>query len=115
MVRTLTSRWCLAATMFVAAVALHGQQATWQPPNAEGQGQTPVMPWHQEPRHRPLVQSGPTRIIGSPTPPGHVSWFHSHAWPVCYLTVAESQTRTQLRGREWGARGRAAGPGRGAP
>lgn len=115
MVRALTSSSCVAVALFVAAVALQGQQATWQPPSADGQGQTPVMPVHQEPHHRQLFQSGPMRIIDLQIPPGDVSWFHSHEWPVFYLTVADSQTRTQILGLEWGARARGAGPGRGAP
>jgi hypothetical protein len=115
MVRALTSSSCVAAALFVAVVALQGQQATWQPPDEQGQGQTPVMPVHQEPHHRQLFQSGPMRIIDLQIPPGDVSWFHSHEWPVFYLTVADSQTRTQVLGLEWGARARGAGPGRAGP
>jgi len=71
------------------------------------------MPVHQEPHHRQVFQSGPMRIIYLQIPPGDTSWFHSHEWPVFYLTVADSQTRTQILGEEWGAgRGRG-GPGRG--
>src|SRR5688572_25737321 len=115
MVRALTLSSCVAAALFVAVVALQGQQATWQPPDEQGQGQTPVMPVHQEPHHRQLFQSGPMRIIDLQIPPGDVSWFHSHEWPVFYLTVADSQTRTQVLGLEWGARARGAGPGRAGP
>jgi len=96
--------------LLVASVVLHAQ---WQPPNEAGVGQTPIMPVHQEPHHRQVFQSGPMRIIDLQIPPGDVSWFHSHEWPVFYLTVADSQTRTQILGEEWGAgRGRG-GPGRG--
>jgi hypothetical protein len=72
------------------------------------------MPVHQEPHHRQVFQSGPMRIIDLQIPPGDMSWFHTHEWPVFYLTVADSQTRTQIFGEEWGARGRGAAPG-GAP
>jgi hypothetical protein len=68
------------------------------------------MPVHQEPHHRQLFQYGPLRIIDLQIPPGDMSWFHTHEWPVFYLTVADSQTRTQILGEEWGARGRGAGP-----
>lgn len=115
MSRALTLSSCVAAAVLAAAVALQGQTTVWQPPSSDGQGQTPVMPVHQEPHHRQLFQSGPMRIIDLQIPPGDVSWFHSHEWPVFYLTVADSQTRTQILGLEWGARGRGAGPGRGAP
>jgi len=101
-----------------AAIALHAQTAAWQPPDEAGQGQTPVMPVHQEPHHRQLFQHGPLRIIDLQIPPGDMSWFHTHEWPVFYLTVADSQTRTQIFGEEWGARGRGGAPGaatRGGP
>jgi hypothetical protein len=73
------------------------------------------MPVHQEPHHRQVFQSGPMRIIDLQIPPGDMSWFHTHEWPVFYLTVADSQTRTQIFGEEWGARGRGAAPGGAAP
>ena len=115
MTRRLTGSLAAAGLlMFVAA--LHAQQApAWQPPDEAGQGQTPMMPVHQEPHHRQVFQHGPMRIIDLQIPPGDMSWFHTHEWPVFYLTVADSQTRTQIFGEEWGARGRGAGPGRGAP
>jgi len=113
---------CVAGGLFAAAAlalhgqtALHGQGVAWQPPDDAGQGQTPVMPVHQEPHHRQVFQSGPMRIIDLQIPPGDMSWFHTHEWPVFYLTVADSQTRTQIFGEEWGARGRGAAPGGAAP
>ena len=106
-----------AAVALLAGAALYGQTAIWQPPDEAGQGQAPVMPVHQEPHHRQVFQSGPMRIIDLQIPPGDMSWFHMHEWPVFYLTVADSQTRTQILGEEWGARGRGAGAAgaRGAP
>ncbi len=109
MPRALGSAFCLAA-LFSVAIALHGQTPAWQPPDEAGQGQTPVMPVHQEPHHRQVFQHGPMRIIDLQIPPGDMSWFHTHEWPVFYLTVADSQTRTQILGLEWGARARGAGP-----
>ena len=117
MSRGLTLISCLAGGLLVAG-ALHAQTVTWQSADEAGQGQTPVMPVHQEPHHRQVFQYGPMRIIDLQIPPGDMSWFHTHEWPVFYLTVADSQTRTQILGEEWGARGRGAGagaPGRGAP
>ena len=93
-----------------ATIALHAQAPAWQPADEAGQGQTPVMPVHQEPHHRQVFQYGPLRIIDLQIPPGDMSWFHTHEWPVFYLTVADSQTRTQILGEEWGARGRGTGP-----
>jgi quercetin dioxygenase-like cupin family protein len=104
----------LLAAALASSVAVFGQGSPWQPPNEAGEGQTPIMPVHEEPHHRQLFQSGPMRIIDLQIPPGDTSWFHTHEWPVFYLTVADSQTRTQVFGEEWGAgRGRGAGPGRG--
>ena len=98
----------------VAATAALQAQTTWRPPDEAGQGQAPVMPVHQEPHHRQLFKQGSMRLIELQIPPGDTSWFHLHEWPVFYLTVADSQTRTQILGEEWGAgRGRGAGAGRG--
>jgi mannose-6-phosphate isomerase-like protein (cupin superfamily) len=110
---------CRVVALLGGAVALQAQTASWQAPDESGKGQTPLMPVHQEPHHRQVFQHGPLRIIDLQIPPGDMSWFHTHEWPVFYLTVADSQTRTQLLGEEWGARGRGAGAagaaGRGAP
>src|SRR5262245_25136754 len=96
-----------------ASAVVVGQGSPWQPPNDAGEGQSPIMPVHQEPHHRQVFQSGAMRIIDLQIPPGDASWFHTHEWPIFYLTVADSQTRTQVLGEEWGAgRGRG-GPGRG--
>ena len=119
MSRVSWSMMCGVVALLGGAVALQAQTASWQPPDESGQGQTPLMPVHQEPHHRQVFQHGPLRIIDLQIPPGDMSWFHTHEWPVFYLTVADSQTRTQLLGEEWGARGRGAGAagaaGRGAP
>jgi hypothetical protein len=115
--RGMSLRPALAITLLAlsAGSVVIGQGSPWQPPNDAGEGQSPIMPVHQEPHHRQIFQSGPMRIIDLQIPPGDTSWFHTHEWPIFYLTVADSQTRTQVLGEEWGAgRGRGAGPGRGA-
>ena len=106
----LVSLMSFIAVVLYAAAGLQGQAPAWQSADEAGQGQTPVMPVHQEPHHRQLFQYGPLRIIDLQIPPGDMSWFHTHEWPVFYLTVADSQTRTQILGEEWGARGRGAAP-----
>lgn len=115
--RGMPLRIAVVVTVFALAagsVVVIGQGAPWQPPNDAGEGQLPIMPVHQEPHHRQVFQSGPMRIIDLQIPPGDTSWFHTHEWPIFYLTVADSQTRTQVLGEEWGAgRGRVAGQGRG--
>ena len=69
-----------------------------------------VVPVHHEPHHRQVFQYGPMRILDLQIPPNDTSWFHSHEWPVLYMTLSTSQTRTQILGSEWGGRG----AGRGA-
>ena len=78
----------------------------------------PIVPVHDEPHHRQLFQYGPTRILELQLPPADISWYHTHEWPVLYLTLGSSTTRTQNLGAEPGAargaaRGAAAGAGRG--
>ena len=106
----------VCAVIAGVAVAVSGQTATWQPPDASGNGQTPIMPVHQEPHHRQVFQHGPMRILDLQVPPGDVSWFHTHEWPVYYLTTSDSPTVSQNLGEEWGAgrRGRGAAPACGA-
>ena len=41
---------------------------------------------------------GPMRILDLQIPPNDVSWFHSHEWPVLYMTLSTSTTRTQAQG-----------------
>jgi quercetin dioxygenase-like cupin family protein len=95
----------------VCGVTVAGQAVTWQPADAGGTGQSPIMPVHQEPHHRQVFQHGPMRILDLQLPPGDVSWFHTHEWPVYYLTTSDSPTVSQNLGEEWGAgrRGRGAG------
>jgi hypothetical protein len=115
--RCMPLRIAVAVTVFAlsATSVVIGQGSPWQPPNDAGDGQSPIMPLHQERNHRQIFQSGPMRIVDLQIPLGDTSWFHTHEWPVFYLTVADSQTRTQVLGEEWGARrGRGAGQGRGA-
>jgi quercetin dioxygenase-like cupin family protein len=77
----------------------------------------PAVPVHDEPHHRQLFQHGPMRILELQLPGGDTSWFHSHEWPVLYVTLSQGQMRTQNLGEEWGggraggARGAAAGQG----
>jgi mannose-6-phosphate isomerase-like protein (cupin superfamily) len=94
--------------------ALSGQTVTWQPPDATGNGQTPIMPVHQEPHHRQVFQRGPMRILDLQVAPGDISWFHTHEWPVYYLTTSDSPTVSQTLGEDWGAGRRGGGAGRGA-
>lgn len=91
-------------------VAVGGQGTPWQPADAAGTGQAPIMPVHQEPHHRQVFQRGPMRILDLQIPPGDVSWFHTHEWPVYYLTTSDSPTVSQNLGEEWGAGRRGRGP-----
>ena len=113
--RSLTVLPVLAVIVF-GSVALVGQAPAWKPADASGQGQEPIMAVHHEPHHRQVFQYGPMRILDLQLPPGDVSWFHTHEWPVYYLTTSDSPTVSQNLGEEWGAGRRGGGAGRaGAP
>jgi quercetin dioxygenase-like cupin family protein len=103
----------LAGAAVFGGAALIGQTPPWKPADASGQGQDPIMPVHQEPHHRQVFQHGPMRILDLQLPPGDVSWFHTHEWPVYYLTTSDSPTISQNLGEEWGAGRRGGGAGRG--
>jgi len=67
--------------------------------------QSPVVPVHEEPHHREVFQHGTTRILDLRVPPGDISWFHSHEWPVLYMTLGTSRVRTQNLGSDWSGGG----------
>ena len=92
-----------------AAAVVQGQDAA--APAADA-AQGPIVPVHQEPHHRQVFQSGRVRILDLQLPPGDISWFHTHEWPVYYLTTHDSPTISQNLGEEWGAgrRGRGGAP-----
>ena len=68
---------------------------------AETAFEPPVVPVHDEPHHRQLFQFGRTRILDLQLPPADRSWYHSHDWPVLYLTLSQSPMRNQVPGGEW--------------
>lgn len=107
----------LAATMGAVIAAATLGLAQQPPPAPTAAAATPadgekpiVVPVHHEPHHRQVFQYGPMRILDLQIPPNDISWFHSHEWPVLYMTLSTSQTRTQILGSDWGGRG----AGRGA-
>jgi mannose-6-phosphate isomerase-like protein (cupin superfamily) len=63
-----------------------------------------------------VFQYGTTRILDLQIPPGETSWFHTHEWPVLYMTLGRSAVRTQDLGADWSGGGaRAAAGARPAP
>jgi quercetin dioxygenase-like cupin family protein len=108
-----------AWTLLLASGAALAQSADAPPPVSRADRQSPVVPVHQEPHHREVFQHGTTRILDLQVPPGDLSWFHSHEWPVLYMTLGTSQVRTQNLGAEWsgggGARPANAAPAGAAP
>jgi mannose-6-phosphate isomerase-like protein (cupin superfamily) len=101
---------CVIGGITGSAAGLLGQDGASKP--AEGTG--PVVPVHHEPHHRQVFQYGPMRILDLQLPPGDISWFHTHEWPVFYLTTSDSQTVSQNLGEEWGAGRAGRGGARGA-
>jgi mannose-6-phosphate isomerase-like protein (cupin superfamily) len=110
---------CLAA---LAAGVARAQPSGAAPPSADVRSSatidrdTVVVPVHHEPHHRQVFQYGTTRILDLQIPPGETSWFHSHDWPVLYMTLGRSAVRTQNLGGEWtGGGARPAAAARPAP
>jgi mannose-6-phosphate isomerase-like protein (cupin superfamily) len=111
------------ATTFVASCAAAATLTAAQQPGAPASEPytPPVVPVHDEPHHRQVFQHGPMRILDLQIPPNDMSWFHLHEWPVLYVTLGTSATRTQMLGGEWSGgaaggarRGQGRGLGRGA-
>jgi len=75
---------------------------------------SPIVPVHDEPHHRQVFQYGPMRILDLQIPPGDISWFHTHEWPVLYMTLGQSAARTQNLGSDWTGGGGRGGGGRAA-
>lgn len=71
---------------------------------------SPVVPVHHEPHHRQVFQYGPMRILDLQIPPGDLSWFHTHEWPVLYMTLGRAPIRNQNPGGEWTGGARRADP-----
>jgi hypothetical protein len=61
-----------------------------------------VVPVHEEPRHRLVFESPQTRILDVQIPAGDTTLFHTHSDPILYVSMSQSQTRSQTLGREWG-------------
>lgn len=80
-------------------------------------GESPIVPVHDEPHHRQVFQFGPMRILDLQIPPGDLSWFHTHEWPVLYMTLSQSAARMQNLGSDWsgGGGGARGGAARGEP
>ncbi len=107
-----------AWTLLLASGVVTAQSANTPAPVSRADRQSPVVPVHEEPHHREVFQHGTTRILDLQVPPGDISWFHSHEWPVLYMTLGTSALRTQNLGAEWsggGARNANAQSAGGAP
>lgn len=96
------SLWVVSAT---ALAQTDGERVT------RADIESPVVPVHEEPHHREVFQYGTTRILDLRVPPGDISWFHSHEWPVLYMTLGTSRVRTQNLGADWSGGGGGARPG----
>jgi hypothetical protein len=72
------------------------------------QQEEPVVPVHQEPRHRLVFDSPTTRILDVQIPPGDTTLFHTHSDPILYVPISSSQTRSQRLGSEWSSPAEAA-------
>ena len=101
-----------ASVLVLASPTLLAQSG--EAPVSRADIQSPVVPVHEEPHHREVFQRGTTRILDLRVPPGDISWFHTHEWPVLYMTLGTSAIRTQNLGSDWSGGG-ARGPNAAAP
>jgi hypothetical protein len=106
-----TRRTVLAILLIAPTAALAQYDPTTDP---RATLDSPIVPVHHEPHHRQLFQFGPTRILELQIPPNDMAWFHTHEWPVLYMTLSSSPTRSQVLGEEWSGGGRRGGPPPGA-
>ena len=105
-----------APALLIATVSLHAQPPATTPaaaaPVTAADIPYPIPPVHQDPHHRQLFRFETTRILELQLPPGDASLYHSHEWPVLYVTLSNSPMRTQTLGADQAGRdgaGRAAG------
>jgi oxalate decarboxylase/phosphoglucose isomerase-like protein (cupin superfamily) len=101
-------RSCIAVAGATCALLLASPIVVAQPgeaPVSRADIDSPVVPVHEEPHHRQVFQYGTTRILDLQVPPGDISWFHSHEWPVLYMTLGTSSIRTQNLGSDWSGGG----------
>lgn len=102
-----------AAGVFASGAAF---AQSGEAPVSRADVESPVVPVHEEPHHREVFQHGTTRILDLRVPPGDLSWFHTHEWPVLYMTLGTSAIRTQNFGADWSGGGaRPANAPAGAP
>ncbi len=64
-----------------------------------------VVPVHEEPFHRPIIDTSTHRVLDVKIPPGKTTLFHTHAEPTLYVTLHRSMVRAQRLGNEWGEAG----------
>jgi hypothetical protein len=60
-----------------------------------------VVPVHEEPRHHLVFEAPVTRILDVQIPAGDTTLFHTHSDPILYVSMSQSQTRSQTLGGEW--------------
>ncbi len=96
-----------AGALLLASASVLAQSG--ERPVARADIPSPVVPVHEEPHHRQVFQYGATRILDLRVPPGDMSWFHTHEWPVLYMTLGTSAVRTQNLGSDWSGGGARAG------
>ena len=60
-----------------------------------------VVPVHEEPRHHLVFEAPATRILDVQIPAGDTTLFHTHSDPILYVSMSQSQTRSQTLGGEW--------------
>jgi quercetin dioxygenase-like cupin family protein len=70
--------------------------------SASGLEAQAVVPVHEEPRHRLVLDRMPIRILDVQIAPGDTSLFHTHSSAILYVTIGVSTTNQQSLGGDWG-------------
>lgn len=58
------------------------------------------VPVHEEPRHRPVFENEFMRILDVRIPPGDTTLYHIHQTPSFFITFTNTDTGSQLQGKE---------------
>jgi quercetin dioxygenase-like cupin family protein len=68
---------------------------------AQGLAAQDPVPVHREPRHRPVWEDGPVRVLDVRIPPGDTSLYHIHDAAILYVPIAIAPTDAQPLGGSW--------------
>lgn len=54
-----------------------------------------IVPVHEEPRHRVVLETAGFRVLDIQIPPGDTTLFHRHSTPIAYVSIGVSPVNIQ--------------------